>query len=170
MSQDDPNSQTPLALYLRDRDVPCPACGYNLRGATMDKCPECSRAITLQVAGETMMLGPTRILSFWVLWIVLLWSIWQLARSIYYTIDQGWDVDQLPSAVQFYFFGARIGLWVGLSAGIVLLFRGLLRRWRATELNRDEATLFSVRMILWAVALRVGSDIAPMILGWLLWV
>lgn len=34
-----------LRAYLADRDVPCPACGYNLRGITTAACPECGAAL-----------------------------------------------------------------------------------------------------------------------------
>jgi DNA-directed RNA polymerase subunit RPC12/RpoP len=39
-----------LADYLRTRDVPCPACGYNLRGVTTGACPECGLRVTMRVA------------------------------------------------------------------------------------------------------------------------
>ena len=32
-----------LAAYLAERDVPCPACGYNLRGLKAQACPECTQ-------------------------------------------------------------------------------------------------------------------------------
>ena len=38
-----------LVAFLRDRDVPCPLCGYNLRGLTSDRCPECGREVRLSV-------------------------------------------------------------------------------------------------------------------------
>lgn len=38
-----------LARYLAEDDVPCPGCGYNLRGLTGDRCPECSQALELGV-------------------------------------------------------------------------------------------------------------------------
>ncbi|MHC5024153.1 MAG: hypothetical protein ACYTGG_09610 [Planctomycetota bacterium] len=38
-----------LAGFLDDRDVPCPRCGYNLRGARSGRCPECGDRLTLQV-------------------------------------------------------------------------------------------------------------------------
>lgn len=45
--------QTPadphLIGFLAARDVPCPACGYNLRGLTTDRCPECDRELVLQI-------------------------------------------------------------------------------------------------------------------------
>jgi hypothetical protein len=38
-----------LIEYLRDRDVPCPLCGYNLRQLDSPRCPECGRDIRLSV-------------------------------------------------------------------------------------------------------------------------
>jgi hypothetical protein len=39
-----------LRQFLAGRDAPCPACSYNLRGLTTDRCPECNQPLTLQVA------------------------------------------------------------------------------------------------------------------------
>ncbi len=39
-----------LRKFLAERDAPCPACSYNLRGLTTDLCPECNQPLTLQVA------------------------------------------------------------------------------------------------------------------------
>ena len=38
-----------LVEFLRDRDVPCPLCGYNLRRLDSARCPECGREIRLSV-------------------------------------------------------------------------------------------------------------------------
>lgn len=38
-----------LATFLADRDEPCPACNYNLRGLKTDRCPECNRELVLQI-------------------------------------------------------------------------------------------------------------------------
>ncbi len=35
------------AAYLAERDVPCPKCGYNLRGIRGARCPECAHPIEL---------------------------------------------------------------------------------------------------------------------------
>ena len=45
-----PEDETLLTQYLARRDVPCPRCGYNLRDATSDACPECGDRLQLQVA------------------------------------------------------------------------------------------------------------------------
>jgi hypothetical protein len=38
-----------LQAYLADQDVPCPGCGYNLRGLTSGVCPECRHQLLLRV-------------------------------------------------------------------------------------------------------------------------
>ncbi|MFT3687137.1 MAG: hypothetical protein QM783_19810 [Phycisphaerales bacterium] len=38
-----------LVAYLADRDLPCPACTYNLRGLQASRCPECNRELELQI-------------------------------------------------------------------------------------------------------------------------
>jgi hypothetical protein len=38
-----------LAELVATRDVPCPGCGYNLRGITSTRCPECNQPLTLTV-------------------------------------------------------------------------------------------------------------------------
>jgi hypothetical protein len=39
-----------LLGWLRDRDVECPLCQYNLRGLTVPRCPECGHALCLSVS------------------------------------------------------------------------------------------------------------------------
>jgi small-conductance mechanosensitive channel len=38
-----------LVDFLRDRDVQCPRCAYNLRGLSAPRCPECGRPLELRV-------------------------------------------------------------------------------------------------------------------------
>lgn len=38
-----------LLTFVRDRDVLCPLCGYNLRALTVPRCPECGQALKLTV-------------------------------------------------------------------------------------------------------------------------
>jgi len=42
-----------LSMFLRDRDVPCPLCGYNLRDLTQLQCPECRHDLRLTVGVTT---------------------------------------------------------------------------------------------------------------------
>ncbi len=43
-----------LAKYLKDRDIGCPHCGYNLRGLASERCTECGKDVRLEdlVAGK----------------------------------------------------------------------------------------------------------------------
>jgi hypothetical protein len=43
------DSDDALRLHLSRRDVPCPACGYNLRGLTSGRCAECGAPLELHV-------------------------------------------------------------------------------------------------------------------------
>lgn len=44
-----PRMDDALAQFLAARDVPCPGCGYNLRGLTAARCPECAQELALRV-------------------------------------------------------------------------------------------------------------------------
>ena len=41
-----------LLEFLADRDMPCPACGYNLRMLNKPTCPECGLPIKLTVGSQ----------------------------------------------------------------------------------------------------------------------
>lgn len=46
-----------LRSYLAERDVACPGCGYNLRGLSTDRCPECNQHLELRVSLAEPRLG-----------------------------------------------------------------------------------------------------------------
>ena len=41
-------SEPITAAFLRDRDVACVSCGYNLRGCTLTVCPECQTPLHMR--------------------------------------------------------------------------------------------------------------------------
>jgi hypothetical protein len=43
------NDDAMLLQFVRDREVPCPVCKYNLHALTVPRCPECGRALCLTV-------------------------------------------------------------------------------------------------------------------------
>lgn len=49
MSDQTPSDPKPLLDHLRERDEPCPTCGYNLRALREPKCPECGSGLALTV-------------------------------------------------------------------------------------------------------------------------
>jgi len=44
-----PSDEAAVVDYLRERDVECPLCRYNLRGLSSSRCPECGRELRLGV-------------------------------------------------------------------------------------------------------------------------
>jgi len=44
-----PSEEQYLFLFLKDRDVFCPLCNYNLRNLTVPRCPECGRDVRLAI-------------------------------------------------------------------------------------------------------------------------
>jgi hypothetical protein len=49
VDEEAPSDEAALVEYLQARDVACPLCGYNLRGLTAARCPECGRSLRLSV-------------------------------------------------------------------------------------------------------------------------
>lgn len=39
-----------LIAFLRDRDIACPSCGYNVRNLSVPRCPECGEELALRLA------------------------------------------------------------------------------------------------------------------------
>jgi hypothetical protein len=48
-----PSDAELLKAYLADRDVPCPGCGYSLKGCASTQCPECGSGIEITLRGNT---------------------------------------------------------------------------------------------------------------------
>jgi hypothetical protein len=60
---DEPGEADLLRQYLAGRDAACPSCGYNLRGAVGDRCPECARPLVLGIVRH----GPAAALTWFLL-------------------------------------------------------------------------------------------------------
>ncbi|HWB20597.1 MAG TPA: hypothetical protein VG711_09875 [Phycisphaerales bacterium] len=59
MSQDRiVDDQRMLLDFVRNRDVPCPRCDYNLRNLSQSMCPECKEPLRLTVGVQKLRLGP----------------------------------------------------------------------------------------------------------------
>jgi hypothetical protein len=46
-----------LVDFLKDRDAPCPLCGYNLRNLAAAVCPECAQELRLTVGVRNVRFG-----------------------------------------------------------------------------------------------------------------
>jgi len=57
MMQHSANGSGLMREYLRDRTIGCPVCGYNLRGAAGEQCPECGTRLELSLVSNDLRLG-----------------------------------------------------------------------------------------------------------------
>ena len=57
LQQTDRTTNDLLRQFLRNRDTPCPICGYNLRELTGHVCPECGKGIELRVGSPDLRFG-----------------------------------------------------------------------------------------------------------------
>jgi hypothetical protein len=60
---DRPDERELLRMHLAGRDTPCPSCGYNLRDAAGDRCPECAHPVALGIVRP----GPAAALTWFLL-------------------------------------------------------------------------------------------------------
>ncbi len=113
-----------LSAYLADRDVPCPGCGYNLRGLTADRCPECSQALKLSVSLQEAHLSA--LLAAILPPIAIAGAAGVLLIVVFmFTVGSG---RTLPSGEE-----ATIFLWMPLAASLLL---GVPALWLALPTGR----------------------------------
>ena len=84
-----PDDAAIITAFLADRHVPCPACGYDLHGASGGVCPECGQRLALNLGSDerettrlrraALTIGLTRVVSG-VLWLLhQAYNMWQMA-------------------------------------------------------------------------------------------
>lgn len=127
-----------LIEFLRDRDVACPLCGYNLRGLYSDRCPECGRGVRLSV----LLVEP-----YLCLWVSIAVGLGASAGiGVFFAVilsQEGWPPSPLIWVrVSLAYFLASIPLFVAVLLGR----RGFLRFDRA--LQRTLAVLSFVLLAL----------------------
>jgi hypothetical protein len=125
-----PPSPELLRQFLADRDIECPGCGYNLRGLTGDRCPECASALALAInlheprsaafisglVGIGAGLGFNGLIFGWFLWELLVDSRFGPGLHESYTLIVGLVVE-----------GAMLWYWLGSRRRLRLM--GPIKRW-----------------------------------------
>lgn len=76
-----PHADPALALYLAERDIPCPnpACGFNLRGLSGSACPECGHELQIGLRGP----GELHRVRVWVYALALSTTMAMIANTVY---------------------------------------------------------------------------------------
>ncbi len=126
-----------LRVFLAERDVACPNCGYNLRGLKGDTCPECSQRLVLSVALENP------VSRAWLACILPLWisgGAFGLGGLIVLAVAGEQFVRDLRrgsnSEETFWFLIYPLVIAAVMLTAAVLLTRRRGRRWLAAKANR----------------------------------
>lgn len=114
----DPVHRELLLAFLKDRDVHCPLCQYNLRNCTAMNCPECGKPIALRVSALDIPMHA------WAMMTVA----WSLAAGLgiplfFMLFDEGRPRGPGSEVFTYYCFVAAIPI----ASATVLLRRSFLR-------------------------------------------
>ena len=142
-SPDTPNDTALLLAFVRERDVECPRCGYNLRNLTQPVCPECHELLILKVG----------VRKFRLVWLILM-----LAPGLFSAIAFGMFLTMcaLHGWPNFPIEGALTVAFLALS-GVLAAIGGLNanRIWRWS----DQAQI-AAAIITWSIHLLVFAIVA----------
>jgi hypothetical protein len=139
----EPSDATQLLLaFVRDRDVSCPRCAYNLRNLTRPICPECGETFTLRVGAERPVFG--------LLLLTMAPGIFSGIAAVIFGLEMLVYPKAHPPEMWFvYLFGALSGIFAGL------LFAW---RWRFMKQKQRRQTYWAVGV--WAIHIAVFVTVA----------
>ena len=129
-----------IKSYLADRDVPCPACGYNLRGVEGSKCPECGKGICLSIHPASWTITKLWLLRLGAIAIICYsgWQVWQ--AKIDYD-GEGWTLGAAPLGLVVRYWASVLVELATTPACLWVLWR-TLGAMKAKRVDRLESALF----------------------------
>lgn len=141
MTEGDPGERESelLKQLLALREIPCPVCGYNLRGIESDKCPECGAKLDLRVGSSDLKLG---------LWIAAILGValplgFGLIMTLlfsYMSLKEG-----LPGTRRVVtLFGPCLALTILEGLALSLLWYKRKRFWRQTAHNQRQIAFMCI--------------------------
>ena len=124
-----------VKIFLTDRDEPCAACGYNLRGVQEPRCPECGAAIRLIVDSESRQLRSAWNWAWWSLQFITLFA----AIRLVYWLFNVWNS---PG-----YFSGLVGKLSLVSPVLapILMYVVLAVSLKRSQLKLDDGLLFLIR-------------------------
>lgn len=125
-----------VKAFLADRDELCTACGYNLRGATDARCPECGASIQLRIGGDSRQLRSAWNWAWWSLQVITLFAAIRLVYWLFFVVTN--------SPGYFSTLVGRLSLFVPVVAPILMcvVLAVSLKRSRS---RLDTGLLFLIR-------------------------
>jgi hypothetical protein len=144
--------------FLRDRDVACPTCLYNLRGVEGDRCPECGSPLRLEVAGSISgaFLWLSALLGTSVGTLIALVSLLAALRDVWRLLDDPQRALRVQAGVM---SATELPRWpsvIALTAVLSLLSFALA--WLLTSRRR-----FGRLAPFWRITLGVTAGLGPLI-------
>lgn len=162
MNESEPNSV--LRAFLADRDVPCPHCGYNLRGLQAGVCPECKHDLQLRLDGDFAAKRYLPLL-YWLICCMMLTASLTILMTAQYWINYSTSSSVLQ--VLIYYGLPIVTAIVELAACVFVWIR--VRSARRTGVHVIRAWIVCVAAILLLSVLHLGQWLLQLVIGWTLW-
>ncbi len=144
------DADTLLLEFVRDRDAPCPLCGYNLRNLPTPTCPECRETLSLTVGVRKLRFG-------WLL-VTVIPSAFSGIAAVFLLIPLTISVFVQGGPAPWQLFGVDAFGWVsGLAALVLVKYRyaflrlpqAVQRLWAAMAWAIHIAALAAFMAALW---------------------
>lgn len=153
-----------LQAFLADRDVPCPHCGYNLRGLQAPVCPECKHDLQLKLDGDFAAMRYLPML-YWLVGCMMLTALLTIIMTAGY-----WSTDSTWSSI------TQVLIYYGLPLVIAIIeFAACIFVWRRVRSARRSgmfvirAYIVCLAAVLLVSAVHLAQWIAQLVIGWTLW-
>lgn len=157
-------AQPVLQQFLADRDVPCPHCGYNLRGLQASVCPECKHDLQLKLDGD---FAAKRYLPmlYWLVGCMMLTASLTIIMTTWYWITYSTSAS-VSRLLIYYGLPIAVGI-IELAACAFVWIRVRNARRSGTLIIR--AYVVCVAMVLLTSVLHLGQWLLQLVIGWIWW-
>lgn len=153
-----------LRQFLADRDVPCPHCGYNLRGLQAEVCPECKHDLHLKLDSDFAAMRYLPML-YWLVGCMMLTAFVTLGMTAWYWITYASSASLSRNLV---YYGLPIAVAIVEVAACVFVWMRV-RRARRSRTFVIRAYVICVAAVLLVAVLHLGQWIVQLVVGWAWW-
>ena len=155
---------SPLSHFLAENDVPCPHCGYNLRGLTASVCPECKHDLQLKIDGDYAAIRYLP-MAKWLLGLMVFSSLATICiHALYWFRDSG-QYNTTELAIHYM---TPMALATIECAACVFTWRRVTESQR-TGKNIIRAYVICLGMMLLITALQITQWLFQLVWSWELW-
>lgn len=153
-----------LHAFLADRDVPCPHCGYNLRGLQAGVCPECKHDLRLKLDGDFAAMRYLPLL-YWLIGCMMLSATFTMVMMALNLINFSGGLSMMQTVS---FYGLPIASAMFEIAACVFVWIRV-RKARRTGVHVIRAYVVCVAAVLLVSVLHLGQWLVQLIINWAFW-